>query len=80
MIIVISQATKKLSQDLMAELDGECVRILSAYRKHCAASASPGQLILPESFKVLPVYTLGLKKCVALRRGKLITFRFLSLF
>ncbi|KAI7857087.1 Sec23/Sec24 trunk domain-containing protein [Circinella umbellata] len=65
---VISQATKKLSQDLMGELDGECIRILAAYRKHCAASASSGQLILPESFKVLPVYTLGLKKCAALRR------------
>ncbi|KAI9263361.1 hypothetical protein BDA99DRAFT_65660 [Phascolomyces articulosus] len=65
---VISQAAKKLSQDLMAQLDGECVRILAAYRKHCAASASPGQLILPESFKVLPVYTLGLKKCAALRK------------
>ncbi|KAI9496142.1 hypothetical protein BDB00DRAFT_810662 [Zychaea mexicana] len=65
---VISQAAKKLPQDLMAELDGECVRILAAYRKHCASSASAGQLILPESFKALPVYTLGLKKCAALRK------------
>lgn len=54
---------------MMTQLDGECVRILAAYRKHCASSASPGQLILPESFKVLPLYMLGLKKSAALRRG-----------
>ncbi|KAI8147373.1 Sec23/Sec24 trunk domain-containing protein [Fennellomyces sp. T-0311] len=65
---IISQASKKLTQDLMASLDGECVSILAAYRKHCASTASAGQLILPESFKVLPLYALGLKKCAALRK------------
>lgn len=68
-IAVLSQAGKKLPQDMMTQLDGECVRILAAYRKHCASSASPGQLILPESFKVLPLYMLGLKKSAAMRRG-----------
>lgn len=39
------------------------------YRKHCTASAVTGQLILPESYKVLPVMMLGLAKSAALRKS-----------
>ncbi|KAI9314549.1 hypothetical protein BX666DRAFT_2052907 [Dichotomocladium elegans] len=69
---VISQTPKKLQQDLVTLLDGECTRILAAYRKHCASSAASGQLILPESFKTLPVYILSLKKSTALRRDMMV--------
>lgn len=39
------------------------------YRKHCTTSSISGQLILPESYKVLPVMMLGLVKSAALRRS-----------
>jgi protein transport protein SEC24 len=47
-----------------------CVKILTAYRTHCAVASAPGQLILPESLKLLPLYTLCLLKSRAFRGGK----------
>lgn len=44
-------------------------QILAAYRKHCAAPASPGQLILPESLKLLPLYVVCLLKSDAIAGG-----------
>ena len=37
-------------------------QILTSYRRHCTTSGSPGQLILPESFKLLPIYALCVLK------------------
>jgi protein transport protein SEC24 len=54
------------------ELTVRCTKILLSYRQHCAASSSPGQLILPESLKLLPLYTLSLMKSRAFRGGKLV--------
>eukprot|EP01083_Nonionella_stella_P211212 763908_1 len=39
-----------------------CIDVLFTYRKYCAHSSSTGQLILPESLKLLPLFTLGLIK------------------
>lgn len=39
------------------------------YRKHCTQAPVSGQLILPESYKVLPVMMLGLIKSAALRKA-----------
>ncbi len=50
-------------------LTSKCVRILLAYRRNCAASTSPGQLILPESFKLFPLYTLAMNKNKAIKGG-----------
>lgn len=44
-----------------------CVDMLAAYRKHCASTSPSGQLILPESLKLLPLYALGLIKSGLLR-------------
>lgn len=55
------------------QLTMRCVDILHCYRKQCSANSSPGQLILPESLKLLPVYLVGLKKSPALREGTDIT-------
>ena len=38
------------------------VSILYTYRKMCASSTAAGQLILPESLKLLPLYALSLTK------------------
>lgn len=45
-----------------SSLVDKCVDVLAAYRKHCASTTSPGQLILPESLKLLPIYVLALTK------------------
>ena len=37
-----------------------CVDILAAYRKHCTSNPASGQLILPETLKHLPLYTLSM--------------------
>jgi len=45
------------------------VSILYTYRKMCASTTSAGQLILPESLKLLPLYVLSLTKHALLRAG-----------
>jgi len=40
--------------------------ILSCYRKNCSQQSPPGQLILPESLKLLPMYANCLLKSDAL--------------
>ncbi|KAI9272138.1 hypothetical protein EDC94DRAFT_595571 [Helicostylum pulchrum] len=57
----------KNRKDLHKTLMDSCVDILTAYRVNCASSTSPGQLILPEAFKLLPVYVHGAIRSTVLR-------------
>jgi len=41
------------------QLVNSCAGILTAYRKYCAKNSTEGQLILPESLKLLPLYSLS---------------------
>ena len=50
-------------------LTAQCVDILTTYRKHCAVNPSPGQLILPEALKLMPIYCLGMLKGGTFRQG-----------
>lgn len=51
------------------------VQILTSYRRNCASpGSSPGQLILPETLKLLPVYLTGIIKCDAIDGGKIYSF------
>jgi protein transport protein SEC24 len=43
------------------------VAVLAAYRRHCAGAGSSGQLILPESLKLLPLHALALTKAPLFR-------------
>lgn len=52
------------------QASAKCVKILTAYRTHCATASSAGQLILPESLKLLPIYLLCMVKSRAFRGGK----------
>ncbi|KAI0367684.1 sec24-like protein [Pilatotrama ljubarskyi] len=56
----------KISQ-IHDDLTEKCALILYAYRKFCAASAAPTQLILPEAFRTLPLYILGMMKTKPLK-------------
>lgn len=47
----------------------KCIEILTVYRKELLPGANPGQLMLPETLKSLPQYTLALIKNVLLRVG-----------
>lgn len=46
-------------------------QILAAYRKFCAQSMPGGQLVLPESLKLLPIYCLAFSKTLAFSQGTL---------
>lgn len=48
-------------------LTEQCIEALYAYRSHCASTSPVGQLILPESLKLMPLYTLSALKSLALR-------------
>ncbi|GAA5991303.1 hypothetical protein JCM11641_002817 [Rhodosporidiobolus odoratus] len=65
----ISQTASKSLRQVRDQLTEACVKSLLAYRKHCASSTSPAQLILPESFKLFPLYALALMKTKALKGG-----------
>lgn len=67
----ITLSAKKTINDLSNELDDFCVKVLTSYRKYCATGASAAQLILPESFKVLPLLLSSFKKSTVLRKGRL---------
>lgn len=46
------------------------VESLFRYRDTCAKASPASQLILPESLKLMPLYTLGALKCLGLRQNK----------
>ena len=60
-------ASKSITQ-LRDVINKAATGTLVAYRKHCASSSSSsGQLILPESLKLIPLFCLGLTKLPAFR-------------
>ncbi|OZJ02131.1 hypothetical protein BZG36_04584 [Bifiguratus adelaidae] len=68
----VGRTAVKTLGDVREELTDKCTKILAAYRKNCASSTSPGQLILPESFKLFPLYTLSVLKSSFIRSGSTI--------
>jgi len=68
---MIREAVTRLSSQKIAyiqeELTERCGAILLAYRKNCAAATAPSQLIIPEAFRALPVYTLSMMKSKPLK-------------
>jgi len=60
----------KNQQDVRAHLFERCGEILATYRKECSNPSSPGQLILPEGMKLLPLYINCLIKSDAISGGQ----------
>ncbi|XP_053619272.1 protein transport protein Sec24C isoform X1 [Plodia interpunctella] len=54
-------------------LTSRCARSLACYRRHCASPSSAGQLVLPESMKLLPLYTNCLLRSDAVAGGPELT-------
>ena len=50
----IWSATRTTISNIKAAQTERCADILTVYRRYCSNSASPGQLILPDAFKVTP--------------------------
>ncbi|KAK9718103.1 COPII coat Sec23p-Sfb3p heterodimer component [Basidiobolus ranarum] len=71
-LMVKDAVTQSLSTPLKTvrnKLTEQCFRILGSYRKHCASTTTPGQLILPETLKLFPLNSLTILKTEALRNG-----------
>ena len=65
----ITQTLSRTLREVRDAITDQCVKVLLSYRKHCASATSPGQLILPESYKLYPVFALALLKTKALKGG-----------
>ncbi|KAI8911354.1 Sec23/Sec24 trunk domain-containing protein [Powellomyces hirtus] len=65
----VAQTVNSTLKQVRERLAEKCVKVLAAYRKHAASSSSPGQLILPESYKLFALYTLCILKLKAFRGG-----------
>jgi len=50
-------------------LQKACVDMMHSYRINCASTTAAGQLILPESLKLLPLYVGSILKMPAFRQG-----------
>ncbi|RPD55953.1 sec24-like protein [Lentinus tigrinus ALCF2SS1-6] len=74
--LLIRESIAKLPSYRFAQihesLTEKCALILYAYRKFCAASAVPTQLLLPEAFRTLPAYLLAMMKTKPLK-GRSVT-------
>lgn len=53
-----------------ADLIEAAIDMLYSYRRNCATNSSPGQLILPESLKLLPLYLSAMTKLAAFTVNK----------
>ncbi|GMK56207.1 hypothetical protein CspeluHIS016_0300470 [Cutaneotrichosporon spelunceum] len=68
----VTQLPVKRLKDIRRQLIERCNRVLLMYRKHCAPAVQSGQLILPEGFKMLPIFTLCMVKAKPLKGGNVV--------
>ncbi|CAB0034907.1 unnamed protein product [Trichogramma brassicae] len=66
---MVDHSPKAIKDGLMAR----AANILAVYRKSCAQMTNPGQLILPETMKLLPIYLSGIFKSDAFSAGPAVT-------
>ena len=66
---MVQKAVSMPLSTIRTDLTDRIIKILVSYRANCASPSSPGQLILPESFKLGPITALTLLKTRAFRLG-----------
>ncbi|KAK0546729.1 COPII coat Sec23p-Sfb3p heterodimer component [Tilletia horrida] len=66
---VTTLALSKPLKDVRNYMTEKCVKMLLSYRRNCARPASPGILLLPESYKLFPLYALAVNKLKAIKGG-----------
>eukprot|EP00002_Diphylleia_rotans_P002347 TRINITY_DN114_c0_g1_i2.p1 TRINITY_DN114_c0_g1~~TRINITY_DN114_c0_g1_i2.p1 ORF type:complete len:810 (-),score=160.55 TRINITY_DN114_c0_g1_i2:379-2808(-) len=67
--IAIERALSSRLQDAREELTKRVLDILSTYKFLSSHQSTPGQIVLPDSLKLLPLYVLAILKNVAFRPG-----------
>ena len=69
--IIAKQAASRLGErslkDIRAGITEKTIDIMAGYRKNCAGSTHPGQLVLPEFLKEFPAFMLSLIKSRAFK-------------
>ncbi|CED84222.1 transport protein sec24 [Phaffia rhodozyma] len=65
----MGQTASRMLPQVREELNERCIKLLVAYRRHCALSSRPNDIVLPEAFRMLPLYILALQKTKALKGG-----------
>lgn len=65
----VTKLTESTPKQIRDSLINRSAQVLACYRKNCASPSSPGQLILPECMKLLPLYINCLLNCDALSGG-----------
>lgn len=68
--LVVKASLSMAYKSIRENFTHQCAVILSCYRKHCSSQSPAGQLILPESLKLLPMYANCLLKSDALLSRK----------
>lgn len=63
----LTQLPSHTLESMRALQAADAAATLQVYRRHCAQAALAGQLILPDAFKMLPLFSSALFKCPAMR-------------
>ncbi|CAF1439646.1 unnamed protein product [Rotaria sp. Silwood1] len=71
--VAIRSITVSTPKSIRDSIITQAANMLACYRKNCAQSTTAGQLILPETLKLLPVYVTSLIKCDALTGTQTVT-------
>lgn len=71
--VACRSVTVSTPKSIRENLITQVAHILAAYRKNCTNAPSKGQFILPETLKLLPVFTNSLLKSDAIAGGQNLT-------